>query len=77
MGWTIGVLRFDSWRGLGIFLFTAESRTALGHTQPPILWVPEALSLEVKRPGREAEVTECAELCLHSPNKPSRVVRPV
>jgi hypothetical protein len=35
-GWTIGVLGFDSWRGLGIFLFTTASRTALGPTQPPI-----------------------------------------
>jgi hypothetical protein len=36
MGWTIGVLVFDSRRGLGIFLFTTASRTALGPTQPPI-----------------------------------------
>jgi hypothetical protein len=51
----IGVLGFDSrWR-LGIFLFTTESRTALGHTQPPIQWVTGALSLGVKRPGREAD----------------------
>jgi hypothetical protein len=35
-GWTIGVLGFDSRRGLGIFLFTTASRTALGPTQPPI-----------------------------------------
>jgi hypothetical protein len=31
------------------------SRRALGSTQPPIQWVPEALSLGVKRPGREAD----------------------
>jgi hypothetical protein len=30
----IGVLEFDSRRGLGIFLFTTASRTALGPTQP-------------------------------------------
>jgi hypothetical protein len=74
MGWTIGVLGFDSRRGLGIFLFTTASRTALGPTQPPIQWVPAALSLGVKRPGREAdhsppssiEVKECVELYLHS-----------
>jgi hypothetical protein len=53
-GWTIGVLGFDSLRGLGIFLFTA-SRRALGPTQPPILWVPGALSLGVERPGRDAD----------------------
>jgi hypothetical protein len=59
--------------------FTTASRTALGTTQPPIQWVPGALSLGVKRPGREAdhsppsnaEVKECVELYLHSPNTPS------
>jgi hypothetical protein len=47
----------------------------LGPNQPPIQWVPGALSLEVKRPGREAdhsppssaEVKECVDLYLHSP----------
>jgi hypothetical protein len=42
-------------------------------------WVPEALSLEVKWPGSEADhsppssagVKECVELYLHSPNTPS------
>jgi hypothetical protein len=43
---------FDS-RGGG--LFTTVSRTALGPTQPPIHWVPGALSLGVKRPGRDAD----------------------
>jgi hypothetical protein len=45
----------------------------------PIQWVPGALSLGVKRPGREAdhsppssaEAKECVELYLHSPNTPS------
>jgi hypothetical protein len=46
---------FDSRRGLGIFLFTTATRTALGPTQPPMQWVPGALSLGVKRPGREAD----------------------
>jgi hypothetical protein len=40
--------------GLGIFLFDTVSRPVLGPTQPPIQWVPGALSLGVKRPGREA-----------------------
>jgi hypothetical protein len=51
---------------------------ALRPTQP-IKWVPGALSLGVKRPGREtdhsppssAKVKECVELYLHSPNAPS------
>jgi hypothetical protein len=54
-GWTIRVLGFDSRRGLGIFLFITASRTALRPTQPPIQWVPGALSLGVKWPGREAD----------------------
>jgi hypothetical protein len=60
---------------LEIFLFTTAFRTALGPTQLPIQWVPGALPLGVKRPGREAdhsppssaEVKECVELYLHSP----------
>jgi hypothetical protein len=79
MGWAIGVLGFDSQRGLGIFLFTTASRMALGPSQPPIQWVPGALSLGVKRPGREAdhsppssaEIKERLELYLHSPSTPS------
>jgi hypothetical protein len=63
----------------GNFLFTTASRLALGLTQPPIQWVPVALSLGVKRSGHEAghsppfsaEVKECVELYLHSPNTPS------
>jgi hypothetical protein len=51
---------------------------ALGPTQPPIQWVPGALSLRVKRLGRKAdhsppssaEVKECVELYLRSPNTP-------
>jgi hypothetical protein len=53
--WTIGVLGFNSQWGLGIFLFTTVSRMALGPNQPPIQWVPGALSLVVKQPGREAD----------------------
>jgi hypothetical protein len=50
-----------------------------GPTQPPIQWVPGALSLGVKRPGREtdhspsssAELKEWVEIYLHSPNTPA------
>jgi hypothetical protein len=37
------------------FHFAISSRPALGSTQPPIKWVPGALSLGVKRQGREAD----------------------
>jgi hypothetical protein len=58
---------------------TLFSLTALGPTHPPIQWVPGALSLGVKRQGREAdhsrpssaEVKEWVELYLHSTNTPS------
>jgi len=46
---------FESRQGLGIFLFTTVSRPPLGSTQLTIQWVPGALSLGVKRPGREAD----------------------
>jgi hypothetical protein len=47
-------VRFPAGGGLGIFLFTTASRTALGPTQLPIQRVPGTLSLGVKRLGREA-----------------------
>jgi hypothetical protein len=53
-GLEIWVLEFDSWWELEIFLFTTTS-AALGPTQPPTEWVPQALSLGVKWPGREAD----------------------
>jgi hypothetical protein len=46
---------FESRQGLGIFPFTTASRPALGPTQHTIQWVPEAPSLGVKRPVREAD----------------------
>jgi len=54
-------------------------RTSLGHTQPPIQWVPGTLSLGVKRPvcladhspPSSADVKECVKLYIHSPTTPS------
>jgi hypothetical protein len=40
---------------LRIFLYTTASRPAVGPTQPPIQWVPEALFLGVKQQGLEAD----------------------
>jgi hypothetical protein len=68
--------------GTGNFSFHTAFRPALGPTQPPIQWVPGAVSLGVKRPGREAdhsppssaEVKEWVELYLHSPIRLSGVV---
>jgi hypothetical protein len=61
-----------------ILNFTIESRPALWPTQPPIQWVPGALSLGVKLPGREADHSppsstefKGVELYLRSPNTPS------
>jgi hypothetical protein len=55
---------FDSWQGLGIFLFTTMSISALGPTQSPIQWVLGALSLRVRQPGHEAD---------HSPPSSAKV----
>jgi hypothetical protein len=40
---------------VGSRIFSASSRPARGSTQLPIQWVQGALSLGVKRPGREAD----------------------
>jgi hypothetical protein len=45
-------VRFSA--GAGNFSFSTASRKALGLTQPPIQWEPGALSLGLRRPGREA-----------------------
>jgi hypothetical protein len=63
---------------MGVFLFSTTSRMALGPTQPPSQWVPEALSLGVKWPGCDADhsppstakVMKCVELYFHSSNMP-------
>jgi hypothetical protein len=55
LGYGLDIRVFESRQGLGIFLFTTASRPPLGPTQLPIQWVPGALSLGVKRPGREAD----------------------
>jgi hypothetical protein len=79
IGCMIGWSGFDSWRGLGIFLLATESRPTLRPTKSPIPSVLGFHSLRLKRQGREtdhsppynAEVEECVELYLHSPNTPS------
>jgi hypothetical protein len=42
-GLDVGVLGFDYWWGLGIFIFTAASTTVLG-PQPPTQWARGSLS---------------------------------
>jgi hypothetical protein len=57
------------------FLFSTASRPAVGPTQPPIQWLPGALSTGIKRPGREAdhsppattEVKKNVDINIHSP----------
>jgi hypothetical protein len=50
-----GVVLSKAQRQLYLLPFTTVSRQDLGSTQPPLQWVSGALSLEVKRPGREAD----------------------
>jgi hypothetical protein len=53
---------------------SSKRSTKFGHIEPPIQWVLGALSLWLKRPGREAdhsppfsaEVKQCVELYLYS-----------
>jgi hypothetical protein len=48
-----------TWVGVSVpvknFVFSTSSGPALGPSQPPIQWVPEALSLGVKKLGCEAD----------------------
>jgi hypothetical protein len=46
---------FNSQQGKKFFLLTTASRPTLGPTQPLIQWVQCAVSLRLKRPGREAD----------------------
>jgi hypothetical protein len=62
--WTIRVLGFDFRRGLASFLFTTASKTALGPHSASCPMGTGALSLRVKRPGREAD---------HSPPSSAKV----
>jgi hypothetical protein len=55
LGYGLDDRGFVSRQGLGIFLFTVTSRPALGPTQSAIQWVPRAVFLVLKRPGREAD----------------------
>jgi hypothetical protein len=63
----IEVLGFDSQWRLGIFLFTTTSRMALGPTQPPIQWVPGAVSLGES--GRDVKLTTHLHLVQRSKNE--------
>jgi hypothetical protein len=64
---------------LQINFYVSYHLNRLGPTKPPIQWIPVALSLGVKWPGREADhslpssakVKECVELYLHYPHTPS------
>jgi hypothetical protein len=55
-GWTTGRSRFDPRQRQRIFPLTSVSRPTLGPTQPPVQWVPWALSPGLKR-GRGVTLT--------------------
>jgi hypothetical protein len=52
---TVEEFGFDSRQGQESFFLSTASRLAPGATQPPLHWVPGALSPGVKRQGREAD----------------------
>jgi hypothetical protein len=49
MDWMTGRWRFDPRQKQEIFPLTSVSRPALRPTQPPVQWIPEALSPGLKR----------------------------
>jgi len=58
----------------GFFLFATVSRQALGPNHVSVQWVPGALSAEVKRLGREADLSppssaevKNAWICVYTP----------
>jgi hypothetical protein len=53
-GYGLDVREFDFRQGQETFLYSTAFRPARELTQPPTQWIPGAISLEVKRPGREA-----------------------
>jgi hypothetical protein len=55
IGWMTEKLGFDSLKGQEVFHSSTASRLAMGLTQPPIQWVIEAPSVEVKQQGHEAD----------------------
>jgi hypothetical protein len=72
MGWTAGV-QFPAEATTGISLFLTASRQALGPTQPPTHWIPEAptpgVKLTTHPPSAEVKnawsYTSTPPVCLH------------
>jgi hypothetical protein len=50
-----GPPEFDSRQGPDMFLYSIASRPALGSTQSPVQWVPDALSPGVRGQRRETD----------------------
>jgi hypothetical protein len=64
-----GVGRSSSPGTVKNFLFSTSSRPALGSTQPPVQWVPDALSAGVKRPRREVSA-EVKKMWIYTSSPP-------
>jgi hypothetical protein len=61
------------------FLLSLSSRPALGPVQPPVQWVPGALSPRVKRQVREADHSpqasdEVKKMWIYNPFPPVRLL---